>query len=84
MIISAQIQDEARTQVRKALTPSTAQLALQRILPFPCRKQYTAVILMPQKSRLKLLTTFFRSAQTTYGRDPKVGYMSILALYNQA
>ncbi|POO00604.1 Coenzyme PQQ biosynthesis protein [Trema orientale] len=69
---SFEIQDEGRSKVRKALTPSIAQLALQRILPFPCKKQYTAVILVPQKSRLKLLTSFFRSTQTTYGRDAKI------------
>ncbi|PON32289.1 Coenzyme PQQ biosynthesis protein [Parasponia andersonii] len=69
---SFEIQDEGRSKVRKALTPSTAQLALQRILPFPCKKQYTAVILVPQKSRLKLLTSFFRPMQTTYGGDAKI------------
>ncbi|GMN50692.1 hypothetical protein TIFTF001_019852 [Ficus carica] len=60
---SFKIQDEARTQVRKSLTPSTTQLALQRILPFPCKKQYTAVILMPRRSRLQSLTSFFQSTQ---------------------
>ncbi|XP_062090971.1 zinc protease PQQL-like isoform X3 [Humulus lupulus] len=67
-----EIQDEGRSKVRKALTPSTAQLALQRILPFPCKKQYTAVILMPQKSRLRQITSFFQSQQATYGRDAKI------------
>ncbi|EXB38800.1 putative zinc protease pqqL [Morus notabilis] len=65
---SFEIQDVARSKVRKSLTPSTTQLALQRILPFPCKKQYMAVILMPQKSRLKSLTSFFRSSQTTQAK----------------
>ncbi|KAF4371416.1 hypothetical protein F8388_001944 [Cannabis sativa] len=67
-----EIQDEGRSKVRKALTPSTAQLALQRIIPFPCKKQYTAVILMPQKSRLRQITSFFQSQQITRGRDAKI------------
>lgn len=79
MVLSVQIQDEARTKVRKCLTLSSTQSALQRIMPFPCKKQYTAVILMPQKSRLESLTSFFRSTQTTYGRQAKVSYISILS-----
>ncbi|XP_051150426.1 zinc protease PQQL-like isoform X2 [Andrographis paniculata] len=60
------IQDEGRNGVRNTLTPATAQLALQRIIPFPCKKQYTVVILMPQSSCLKRLRSFINT------RDPKI------------
>ncbi|KAK9266627.1 hypothetical protein L1049_003579 [Liquidambar formosana] len=68
---SFEIQDEGRSKVRNALTPVTAQSALQRILPFPCKKQYTVVILMPQ-IRFKLLKSFFQYMQNSYGRDAKI------------
>ncbi|XP_054811480.1 zinc protease PQQL-like isoform X3 [Prosopis cineraria] len=69
---SFEIQDEGRSVVRASLTPSTAQVALQRILPFPCKKQYTVVILMPKTSPLKLLKSAFGSTQTSYSRDAKI------------
>nr|XP_029119433.1 zinc protease PQQL-like isoform X4 [Elaeis guineensis] len=69
---SFKIQDEGRTKVRKALTPSTVQLALQRILPFPCKKQYTAVILMPQLSHLKLLKSLLQLRSDGFSRDAKI------------
>lgn len=69
-----QIIDEGRSKVRSTLTPLTAQLALQRILPYPCTRQYTVVILMPQTSRFKLLKSFLRSSQTGYRSDAKVSY----------
>ncbi|XP_021751377.1 zinc protease PQQL-like [Chenopodium quinoa] len=56
---SFQIQEEARLKVRTSLTPSTSKSALQRILPFPCRKKYTVVILMPQTTRFQLLKSCF-------------------------
>lgn len=62
---SLQIQEEGRLKVRQSLTPRTAQLALQSILPYPCKKQYTVVILMPRNSRF-----------TSFGRDAKVSYSS--------
>lgn len=71
-----QIQEHCRLEVRKSLTPSTAQLALQRILPFPCKKQYTAVILMPQTSRFKSLTSLLKFRQTG---DAKVSCMLCFA-----
>ncbi|KAL0374453.1 UNVERIFIED_CONTAM: Zinc protease PQQL-like [Sesamum radiatum] len=74
---SFQIQDEGRTRVRSTLTPLTAQSALQRIIPFPCKKQYTVVILMPQSSRLKMLKSFIHSIPVPYSRDAKS--MEILA-----
>ncbi|KAK7852912.1 zinc protease pqql-like [Quercus suber] len=69
---SFEIIDDGRSKVRISLTPETAKLALQRILPYPCKKQYTAVILMPQMSRFKLLKSFFRSIKTSYRRDAKI------------
>ncbi|KAK6944867.1 Peptidase M16, N-terminal [Dillenia turbinata] len=68
--ISSQVQDECRGKVRGILTPLIAQLALQRILPSPCTKQYTVVVLMPQRSRWKLLKSYFRTPSST--RDTKV------------
>ncbi|KAJ4846270.1 hypothetical protein Tsubulata_008787 [Turnera subulata] len=69
---SFEIHEEGRSNVRQSLTPSTAQLRLQRILPHPCKKQYTVVILMPQSSRFQLLRSFFRSKQISYTGDPKI------------
>lgn len=71
-IILLQIQGEGRSKVRSSLTPSTAQLALQRILPYPCKKQYTAVILMPKSSPFKFLKSVFQSTRTNGGREAKV------------
>ncbi|KAM7509636.1 hypothetical protein LguiA_020089 [Lonicera macranthoides] len=69
---SFEVQDEGRSKVRKTLTPLTAQSALQRIIPFPCKKQYTVVILMPQASRFKLLKSVLFSGPGHYGRDAKI------------
>jgi len=69
---SFEVQDEGRSKVRKSLTPLTAQLALQRILPFPCKKQYTVVIMMPWASRFKRLRSFIRSVPNHYGRDATI------------
>ncbi|KAF8400960.1 hypothetical protein HHK36_014263 [Tetracentron sinense] len=81
---SFEIQDEGRSKVREALRPSTAQLALQRILPFPCRQQYSVVVLMPHTSRLELLKSVFQSTRNKYGRDAKIlvgiGGLTVLAL----
>ncbi|KAI3443676.1 hypothetical protein Pfo_000341 [Paulownia fortunei] len=63
---SFKIQEEGRSRVRNTLTPLTTQSALQRIIPFPCKKQYTLVILMPQSSHFKKLKSFIGS------RDAKV------------
>ncbi|XP_022154671.1 zinc protease PQQL-like isoform X1 [Momordica charantia] len=69
---SFEIQDEGRLKVRNSLTPLTAQLALQRILPFPCTKQYTAVILLPRSFRFRKLKSFFGLSLPSYGRDAKI------------
>ncbi|KAF1862164.1 hypothetical protein Lal_00026687 [Lupinus albus] len=70
--ISFEIQDKGRSKVRSSLNPSTAQLALQRILPFPCTKQYTVVILMPKSSPFKLLKSVFQLMRISHGRDAKI------------
>lgn len=69
---SFMMQDEGRARLRESLTPSAAQSALRRILPYPCKKQYTAVILMPRKSWFKLLRSFFQSSPTNYVRNAKI------------
>ncbi|XP_039071636.1 zinc protease PQQL-like isoform X2 [Hibiscus syriacus] len=66
---SFKVQDEGRSRIRESLTPSTAQSALQRILPYPCKNQYTIVILMPEDSRFKFLRSLFQ--RNDYGRDAK-------------
>ncbi|KAI7988212.1 Zinc protease PQQL-like [Camellia lanceoleosa] len=48
------------------------ELALRRILNFPCKKQYTVVILMPQRSCFKKLGLLIRSAPNRYSRDAKI------------
>ncbi|OMO91643.1 hypothetical protein COLO4_18249 [Corchorus olitorius] len=67
---SFKIQDEGRTRVRESLTPATAQSALQRVMPYPCKNQYTVVILMPQASRFNLLRSL--SQLTARSRDAKI------------
>ncbi|XP_016651991.1 PREDICTED: zinc protease PQQL-like [Prunus mume] len=67
-----EIQEEGRSKVRQSLTPVTAQLALQKILPFPCKKKYTVVILMPRTSHFKSLRSFFQSTEISYGRHAKI------------
>ncbi|KAB1209292.1 putative zinc protease PqqL [Morella rubra] len=76
---SFKVIDEGRSKVRTLLSSLTVQLALQRILPFPCREQYTAVILLPQTSRIKLIKSFFRSSQTSSRSDAKLH--SALVMY---
>ncbi|KAK9102226.1 hypothetical protein Sjap_019480 [Stephania japonica] len=69
---SFEVQDEGRSKVRESLIPSAAQSALQRILPYLCRKQYTVVILMPRESRLNTLKTWFQNSAKGYGREAKI------------
>ncbi|KAK8566816.1 hypothetical protein V6N13_002501 [Hibiscus sabdariffa] len=70
---SFKVQDEGRSRVRGSLTPSTAQSALQRILPYPCKKHYTVVTLMPRPrppaSRSKILRSLFQP--NAFVRDAK-------------
>ncbi|XP_072967419.1 zinc protease PQQL-like isoform X1 [Typha angustifolia] len=70
--VSFKIQDEGRSKVRKDLTPQAMQQALQRVLPAPCRKQYTVVILMPQLSYLKFVKSLFLSRSSGISRDAKI------------
>ncbi|XP_020597677.1 zinc protease PQQL-like isoform X2 [Phalaenopsis equestris] len=70
--VSFEIQEEGRTKVRKCLTPSSMLLALRRLLPFPCKNQYTLVILMPQTSRMKLLKSSFLFSSDGFSRDAKI------------
>ncbi|KAL6958555.1 hypothetical protein U1Q18_048857 [Sarracenia purpurea var. burkii] len=69
---SFEVQEEGRSKVKNSLTPSITQLALQRILPFPCKNQYCVVILMPQASHFRLLRSFFHSGLNHRGRDVKI------------
>ncbi|CAN6441507.1 unnamed protein product [Victoria cruziana] len=68
---SFKAQDEGRSKVRECLMPSTAQASLQRILPFPCKKQYSVVILMPQTSRLEVLQQLLQSTSARLSREAK-------------
>ncbi|XP_047310984.1 zinc protease PQQL-like [Impatiens glandulifera] len=70
--ISFELQDKTRTKVRASLTPSTAQSALQRLLPYPCKKQHTVVILMPQTSPYKRLKSFASSIFKHHSTDAKI------------
>ncbi|XVF34974.1 hypothetical protein REPUB_Repub18cG0104500 [Reevesia pubescens] len=65
---SFKILDEGRSKVRESLTPLTMQLALQRTVPI--KNQHTVVILRPQLSLFKWLTSF--SEWTLHGRDAKI------------
>ncbi|KAL4194482.1 hypothetical protein AMTRI_Chr05g68900 [Amborella trichopoda] len=69
---SFEAQDEGRSKVRECLNPSTAQLASQRILPFPCTSQYSVVVLMPQSSRIRFLKSLLQSAQNRTGTEAKI------------
>ncbi|CAM8969399.1 unnamed protein product [Rhodiola kirilowii] len=73
------IQDEGRNTVRELLTPETAQSALQRIIPFPCKRQYTTVILMPKMSCVRHLLELIgiqRDAQIVVG----IAALSLVAI----
>jgi len=74
-LLSLQIQDAACSKERSILTPLTVQLALQRILSFPCLKQYILVILMSQASHMKRLKSLMQSGPKSYSRDAKDSLM---------
>lgn len=67
-----QFQEEGRMKVREALTPQTMQSALQRVLPFPCRNQYTVVILMPKSSCWASVKSMLSWSSNGVSRDAKV------------
>ncbi|GKV28045.1 hypothetical protein SLEP1_g37144 [Rubroshorea leprosula] len=50
-----QVHEEGRSRIRESLTQLTTQSAMQRIMPYPCKNQYTAVILMAQPRASKWL-----------------------------
>eukprot|EP01018_Ginkgo_biloba_P031588 Gb_11763 [translate_table: standard] len=62
---SIEAQDEWRNTVRVSLAPSTMQAALQRILPSPCKEQYTVVVLVPQLPILQRLKAFFAEKRSS-------------------
>ncbi|GLJ23434.1 hypothetical protein SUGI_0443550 [Cryptomeria japonica] len=59
---SLKAQDECRSTVRSSLTRMKMQEKLQRILPSPCTKQYTVVVLMPKISVIQRLKSFLFDA----------------------
>ncbi|OMO91641.1 hypothetical protein COLO4_18247 [Corchorus olitorius] len=65
---SYKISGEARSRVKKTLTPLTMQEALQRIMPH--KNPHTVVILMPQISWFERLRLF--SQWNSLGIDPKI------------
>ena len=67
-----QFQEEGRMKVREALTPQTMQSALRRVLPFPCRNQYTVVILMPKSSCWASVKSMLSWSSSGVSRDAKV------------
>jgi len=67
-----QFQEEGRIKVRDALTPQTMQSALQRVIPFPCRNQYTVVILMPKSSCWASVKSMLSWSSNGVSRDAKV------------
>ncbi|GAB2292506.1 hypothetical protein Dimus_026742 [Dionaea muscipula] len=75
---SFEIQDEARLQVRQSLSPTTSRYALQKIIPYPCKRKYTVVILMPRRSSYQLVKSFFQSTRKTYSGTAKVSHVSAL------
>ncbi|GLT32236.1 hypothetical protein SLA2020_069160 [Shorea laevis] len=45
---SFKVHEEERSRIRESLTQLATQSAMQRIVPYPCKNQYTVVILVPQ------------------------------------
>ncbi|KAL9252986.1 Zinc protease PQQL-like-like protein [Drosera capensis] len=81
LVSSFEIQDEARVNVRKSLSPTTAREALQRIIPYPCKKKYTVVILMPRRSTHQLVKSFFQSTRKDYTKAMiSIASLTILAI----
>uniref|UniRef100_A0A0A9GFX3 Uncharacterized protein n=1 Tax=Arundo donax TaxID=35708 RepID=A0A0A9GFX3_ARUDO len=48
------------------------QLALQRVIPFPCRNQYTVVILMPKPSCWASMKSLLSWNSSGVSRDAKI------------
>ncbi|XP_047054247.1 zinc protease PQQL-like [Lolium rigidum] len=66
------VQNEGRLKVREALKPESMQMALQRVISFPCKKQYTVVILMPKPSRWNSLISVVSWGSGGFSRDAKI------------
>uniref|UniRef100_A0A3B6FQC9 Uncharacterized protein n=1 Tax=Triticum aestivum TaxID=4565 RepID=A0A3B6FQC9_WHEAT len=66
------VQDEGRVKVREALTPQAMQMALRRVISFPCKKQYTVVILMPKSSCWNSLISVVCWSSGGFSRDAKI------------
>ncbi|XP_057536975.1 zinc protease PQQL-like isoform X1 [Amaranthus tricolor] len=68
-----QLLDKARRRTRQTLSPLTAKWALQKILPYPCKKHYVSVTLIPETNRFRLLKHQLKSQlkQKYYGRYVK-------------
>jgi hypothetical protein len=75
-----QFQEEGRMKVREALTPQTMQSALQRVIPFPCRNQYTVVILMPKSSCWASVKSMLSWSSNGLSRDAKVWIKHVIYL----
>lgn len=73
-LLFVQVQDEGRVKVREALTPQAMQMALQRVISFPCKKQYTVVILIPKSSCWNSLISLVTWSPGGFSRDAKVRY----------
>lgn len=70
--VSLKAQDEWRNKVRSSLTKLTMQAALQRILPSPCTKQYTVIVLMPKLPWLQRLKSALFNGEKRLGTEGKV------------
>uniref|UniRef100_A0A0D6R038 Peptidase M16 N-terminal domain-containing protein n=1 Tax=Araucaria cunninghamii TaxID=56994 RepID=A0A0D6R038_ARACU len=79
---SLKAQDEWRNTVRSSLTQETTQAALQRILPSPCTRQYTVVVLMPKLSMFQRLKSILYTSDNRSSMETKVliGVASALVL----
>jgi len=72
-----QWQDMLRESVRAKATDATMREAFRRIIPFPCKEKYTAVVLMPKVSRLpKLLNTLVGPEGKLKTRDSKIALIA--------
>jgi hypothetical protein len=66
-----------RESVRAKATDATMREAFRRIIPFPCKEKYTAVVLMPKVSRLpKLLNTLVGPEGKLNTRDSKIALIA--------
>ncbi|KAJ7536029.1 hypothetical protein O6H91_12G054400 [Diphasiastrum complanatum] len=69
---SFEAQEEWRNSVRSILTEYTMREALCRILPVPCERQHTAVILIPKISPLKKFIDLLTDTDRCFSTESKV------------